>query len=358
MARDPEHNRALLQHVTDLSAPVTLKLQPACKLTGQVTDPQGSPVCAARINLDSRVSNGLAYVDERVLTDRQGRFTLRAIPPMQSGFNCRLTINAVGYGPAKYKQFEAPRQTGETQDIGAFTLIPATESVAGCVVTANGVPVPEAEVRVQSARGDVPQYSNFSATDEQGRFRLPLLCKGAIKIEVSGGSKYRGTGTLRLRAQAENVKIVLGKDLDHDDTLSLLGEPLPNLSALSKDIDVHEIDGKPLLLCLMDIQQRPSRRCLYELSQKRDDLTSKGVTLVVVQISKVDLARYEAFLKAGQIDMPILMMDHDFEPKKTEWRVKGLPWLILIDQSHVVTAEGLSVNELVVKLKELGYARP
>jgi len=153
-------------------------------------------------------------MDERVLTDRQGKFTLKAIPPKQPGFDYRLYINAAGYGPANSKRIEAQGPGGETLDIGTFPLVPATESVSGCVVNAQGVPVPEAELFVNSVGDVVPQYPNATATDEQGRFRLPHLCKGAIKIRASYyGNRHRGEGTLTLRVPAENVKIVLGKDL-------------------------------------------------------------------------------------------------------------------------------------------------
>ncbi|NQV32598.1 MAG: carboxypeptidase regulatory-like domain-containing protein [Phycisphaeraceae bacterium] len=217
MARDREHDRAVLRHVTDLSTPVTLKLKPAYRLIGQVTDPQGRPVCAARVNLDSKASDGNPRMDERVLTDRQGRFTLKAIPPKQPGFDYRLYINAAGYGPANSKRIEAQGLGGETLDIGTFALVPATESVSGRVVNAQGVPVPGARVRVNSVGGVVPQHFVLTATDEHGRFRLPHLCKGAIKIWTPGGNKHRNEGTLTLQVPAEDVKVVLGKDLFHDE---------------------------------------------------------------------------------------------------------------------------------------------
>ena len=352
MARDREYSRAVLQHVTDLSAPVTLKLKPARPLIGQVTDPQGRPVCAARINLDSKALGGTRRMDERVLTDDQGRFTLKAIPPKQPGFDYRLYINAAGYGPANNISFEARGQGGETQDIGTFTLVPATESVSGCVVNAKGVPVPEAELGVNSVGGVVPQHRIMTATDEQGRFRMAHLCKGAIEITASYGSKPSDRGTLTLQVPAEHVRIVLGKELYHDATISLLGKPLPDLSTLSKDIDFNEIDGKPVLLCLMDIEQRPSRQCLKQLAGQAESMASKGVTPIVVQVSKVDLTRYDAFLRAGHIDLPIRVIEQGFEPQKIEWGVKGLPWLILTDKNHVVTAEGFGLNELNKKIRE------
>jgi len=357
MARDRAHGRAVLRHVTDPSRPVTLKLKPARPLIGQVTDPQGRPVCAATVELDSHVSNNTNRMDERVLTDGQGRFTLEAIPPRQPGFDYRLGINAAGYGPPANRRFETRGQAGDTQDIGAFTLIPATESVSGCVVTAKGVPVPEAEVSVHSARGAVPQYSHYSATDEQGRFRLPLLCEGAIKIEASGRSKYPGKGTLMLQTPAENVKIVLGKNLDHDATLSLSGKPLPDLSALSKDLNQIQAPDTPLLVCLCDIQQRPSRQCLFGLSQKVDALSARGLALVVVQVSDVP-ELHQPWLNNALTDLPIHMCECDFETRRRAWAVSGLPWLILTDKDHVVRADGFALSELDLKIMEIERANP
>jgi hypothetical protein len=80
--------------------------------------------------------------------------------------------------------------------------------------------VPVAIVRVVD--GDVDQYTNYTATDEQGRFRLPHLCQGSIKIWASDENKHRREGTLRLQVPAENVRVVLGKYLVHDATRSLL----------------------------------------------------------------------------------------------------------------------------------------
>ena len=57
---------------------------------------------------------------------------------------------------------------------------------------------------------------------------------------------------------------------------------------MSKDIDFNEIDGKSVLLCLIDIEQRPSRRCLSQLALQAESLASKGVTFVVVQVSWQD----------------------------------------------------------------------
>jgi hypothetical protein len=40
------------------------------------------------------------------------------------------------------------------------------------------------------------------------------------------------------------------------------------------------------------------------------------------------------------------------EETKLNWGVKSLPWLILTDKNHVVTAEGFSINELDERVKQ------
>jgi hypothetical protein len=45
------------------------------------------------------------------------------------------------------------------------------------------------------------------------------------------------------------------------------------------------------------------------------------------------------------------MIQGDEEKTKFNWGVKSLPWLILTDKEHVVTAEGFSVNKLNEKIE-------
>ena len=139
---------------------------------------------------------------------------------------------------------------------------------------------------------------------------------------------------------------------------SLLNMPLPALPDLSKDLSQIQTGDKPLLVCLCDIQQRSSRQCLSRLSKKVSALSAKGFTIVVVQVSKVHLERHQAWLKEARLDLPIHMCECDFEVRKAAWAVKGLPWLILTDKSHVVRAEGFALNELDFRIKELENAKP
>ena len=78
--------------VSDPSKPVELRLGPAWTLTGRVADSNGVGIPAARVSL--------SHVDAGVLTDPEGRFEIRAIPPVQKGLEYRLSATAAGYGQA------------------------------------------------------------------------------------------------------------------------------------------------------------------------------------------------------------------------------------------------------------------
>jgi hypothetical protein len=133
---------------------------------------------------------------------------------------------------------------------------------------------------------------------------------------------------------------------------SLLNTPLPDLTDLSKDLNQVQAGDTPLLVCLCDIQQRPSRQCLSGLSRKVDALSAKGLALVVIHVSPVSETN-QAWLRIQNIDLPIHTSKGDFEAKKGTWAVKGLPWLILTDSEHKVVKEGFNVNELELKMEEL-----
>jgi len=57
-------------------------------------------------------------------------------------------------------------------------------------------------------------------------------------------------------------------------------------------------------------------------------------------------------MKKNNISFPVGMVQGDAERTRFTWGVTSLPWLILTDKGHVVTAEGFSANELNEKIKQ------
>jgi hypothetical protein len=283
---------------------------------------------------------------------------------------------AHGYHAAKVTR-KAVRGQKEQEDV-----IPRGDRSTGSVVTTRfeqvgGVWVPveaEDEIAYTSGKFFRSQRDHFKRTiitlnpdhDKLGSFDNPLE-HPANDPELKNGTRVNiiGPGSVKVKGTWQDGKVVdeSGKVVEISQLWvttkdSLLDTPLPALTDLSKDLSRVQTGDKPLLVCLCDIQQRPSRQCLSRLSKKVSVLSAKGLAIVVVQVSRVDPKRYQALLKDMRIDLPIHMREGDFNVKKAAWAVKGLPWLILTDKNHVVRAEGLNLNELELRIKELAHAKP
>jgi len=134
---------------------------------------------------------------------------------------------------------------------------------------------------------------------------------------------------------------------------SLIGKPLPSLDNIKTEFNLKQAEGKQILLCLWDMEQRPSRNCIRELAKQAEQLKQSGVTVVAIQASKVDENMLNEWVKKQNIRFPIGMIQAEEENTCIDWGVRSLPWLILTDREHIVEAEGLALGELDEKLKQI-----
>ncbi|MBN1359265.1 MAG: redoxin domain-containing protein [Sedimentisphaerales bacterium] len=113
------------------------------------------------------------------------------------------------------------------------------------------------------------------------------------------------------------------------------------------DIDFRpeQAEGKMILVCFWDMQQRPARNCLLQLAQQADRLRDRNVTLVAVHVSPTDDEALRRWLDQNEIGLPIGTIAGDVEAVRQAWGVKALPWLVLTDGDHVVRAEGFALDE-------------
>ena len=79
-------------------------------------------------------------------------------------------------------------------------------------------------------------------------------------------------------------------------------------------------------------------------------MKEKDIEVIAVQASKIDLAQLDKWLRESNISFQVGVIPSDEEQTRTEWGVKSLPWLILTDKQHIVTAEGFSLAEMDEKL--------
>jgi hypothetical protein len=143
----------------------------------------------------------------------------------------------------------------------------------------------------------------------------------------------------RIRYVPEDWEIRVGVD-----------KTLPEFEGIKLNLFAEQIKDKVILLCFFNINQRPSRNCLLQLSKRAQELKAKDVVVVAVQASKVDDSALNEWVEKNNIPFPVGMIQDDEEKIRFTWGVRSLPWLILTDKKHIVTAEGFSLAELDEKL--------
>jgi hypothetical protein len=131
---------------------------------------------------------------------------------------------------------------------------------------------------------------------------------------------------------------------------SLKGKPLPDLAAVELGSEAAPA-GKPLLLCLFDFEQRPSRRALRLLSEQAAALKEKGVAVVVVHTGTMADDAFKTWKQEAALPFPVGCLKGESEKARASWGAGALPWLILTDKAHRVTAEGFDLDELDAKVK-------
>jgi hypothetical protein len=137
----------------------------------------------------------------------------------------------------------------------------------------------------------------------------------------------------------------------------LAGRPLPRFHVPRIDAALAQAQGKRILLCFWDVGQRPSRNCIQQLARLQSSLEVKGVSIILVHISSPGDNPPEEWLEKNRIPLLTETLGEGRAQARQIWGVNVLPWLILTDNRHTVTAEGFTVDDLDRKLGEKGDAK-
>ena len=148
------------------------------------------------------------------------------------------------------------------------------------------------------------------------------------------------------------MKIVLGQEGAHRPQILLVGNTLPELKDFGINLSPIDIEGKKILICFFDMEQRPSRHYMIQLTKKAEQLKIKDVSVIAVQASKIDQEVLNQWVKKYNIPFTVGMVQDDTEKARSKWGVQSLPWLILTltDSNHTVQAEGFGLTELDDKI--------
>lgn len=351
VCRHEERNLAAAVQFDEESGLLDVKLEPGLTFTGKVTDPSGNAIKGATFYINLRVSSwGSPIGRDFPKTNKQGKFEINAIP---SEHKYNLYTRAEGYGEIR-TELNMDDTVENRLDVGTITLAIANLSISGVVVDDQDNPVVGARL---SCYGE-GQPHRTGMTDEEGKFTIENVCAGKIRVSANKSGATRLYGSIETDGGATDVTIRISqrsvsRRYQPRRPPSLVRRPLPDMKDLNLNPSPGEIDGKIVLVCFGDMEQRPSRRCITLLAKQADQLKEKDIIAVVVQTSKIDQNKLSQWVKRYKIPFPVGMIQGDLEKAKFRWGIRSQPWLILTDRTHKIRFSGFRPGELDEKIKEM-----
>jgi protocatechuate 3,4-dioxygenase beta subunit len=346
VVRDPASNLAAVEALPEETTNLDVKLKPALTLAGQVKNAADAPMPGAQVGLWFKAGNSYEQVDEQLKpANAEGRYEIKCLP---TDGQYMVYATAKGYGKSQ-RQIENDSETNRLE-LEPFVLKLADRVLAGQVLNENDKPA--SGVNVQLNGEDQPD--GFMTTDSQGRFHFQV-CEGQIRLFAYS---QNGGGNAQATVEAGDTNVVLalssqpGNMVQTPHRASLKGSPLPDLATVNLASDTAPA-GKPVLLCLFDAGQRPSRHVVHQLDEQAAALRQQGVTVLGVQATVASDETFNEWKSASPVSFPVGRVTEKSD--KTKWvaSVSALPWLILTDADHRVIAEGFLLDELDAQIKKM-----
>jgi hypothetical protein len=182
-------------------ADVPLRLEAPVAVGGRLVDEGRQPASEGRLEWLEKDGEPVPRSLTTMLTVRSsgdGRFAVSGLPPGRH----RLEARAPGFAP---ETFEATAVRGDA-DAGDVRLSRGL-TVRGVVRGPDGRPVPDAVVRVELGPQPVPVESPETRSGSDGRFTLPGLRPGAVRLVAS--AEGLGRGTASAETGVDDVVLVL-----------------------------------------------------------------------------------------------------------------------------------------------------
>ena len=346
VVRDLARNLAAAEELPDDATNLNVKLKPALTLGGVVKDESGAPVSGAEVGLWFRAGNTLDSLDEQQKpAGADGRFEIKCLPA-----DGRYTVWATAKGYGRIQQQVEDESETNRLDLEPFVLKLANRVIAGVVLTDDDKPASGANVQIN---GD-GQPQGQTTADSKGRFHFQV-CEGMVRIIAfpqSGGVAAQESVdagdtniVMHLRSQPVGLRQAPSRR-------SLKGSPLPDLSGVNLAADAAPA-GQPVLLCLFDASQRPSRHAMNLLAQKTAALKQNNISLLAVQAAVVGDEVFNDWKTAGTVTFPVGRVTEQSDKSKWATSMPALPWLILADANHRIIAEGFSTDELDAQIEKV-----
>jgi protocatechuate 3,4-dioxygenase beta subunit len=346
VVRDTVRNLGATEELPEETTNLDVKLKPALTLAGLVKFVDGSPLAGAQVGVWLRAGNSYEQLNEQMAAvDAQGRYEIKCLPP-----DAQYTVFATAKGHGRSQQQIQNDSETNRMELSPFVLKLADRVLAGQVLKDDDKPA--SGVNVQLSGEDQPD--GYMTTDSQGRFHFQV-CEGQIRLFAYS---QNGGGNAQATVEAGDTNVVMtlssqpGNVRQTPNRASLKGSPLPDLATVNLTSDTAPA-GKPVLLCLFDATQRPSRHVVHQLNEQAAALRQQGVTVLGVQAAVTSDETFNEWKTASPVSFPVGRVTEKSEKSKWASAVPALPWLILTDANHRVIAEGFSLDELDVQIKKL-----
>ncbi|HEU5396920.1 MAG TPA: hypothetical protein VFV81_07120, partial [Verrucomicrobiae bacterium] len=186
------------------------------------------------------------------------------------------------------------------------------------------------------------------STDRNGAFHF-RVCAGEIRLFAYSTA---GSGSAQATVEAGDTNIVLTLESGSGSrstprAVSLKGSPLPDLAGVNLPT---AMSNRPVLLCLFDANQRPSRHVLQQLQAQADLL--KNIDVYGVQAAVIREDVFSEWKSNSAVSFPVGRVTG--KSAATKWAAAPvLPWLILANRDHRVVAEGFSADDLPAEIARI-----
>jgi len=345
VVRDKVRNLAATGELEEDTTNLDVNLKPALTVAGLVRNADGSPLAGAQVDVQIKVTD-TAYdqLNEQVAAaDAQGHYEIKCLPPDAQYL---VFASAKGHGRSQ-QQVQGDSETNRVE-LSPFVLKPADRVLAGQVLNESDKPVSGVNVSLNGE--DEPDGS--TTTDSKGRFHFQV-CEGQVRLFANSQG-----GFAQASAEAGDTNVVMTLSFQSGNVRQtarrapLKGSSLPDLATVNLASDAAPA-SKPVLLCLFDAGQRPSRHVVHQLDEQAAALRQQGVTVLGVQAAVTSDETFNEWKSASPVSFPLGRVTEKSEKTKWALAVPALPWLILTDADHRVIAEGFALDELDAQIQKL-----
>jgi uncharacterized GH25 family protein len=336
-------------------------------IAGLVVDEKGSPVAGLNVVVcckKTQRENGKftwMFGDFSSLsntTDKQGRFAIA----LEEDAEYNLLFSPDNY--AATIVYDVPAGKKDLK-----VVLEQGGSISGQLVRmekSKKVPIANAEVKIEQESRAAYTHLGFDrdrtlVTDAQGRFKFEHIQTKIRPGNSRTDTEWEPVPRVWVISYGDITKTVAFNDgteindfelvANPEESQLSVGKPLPGFDGINIKFSEEQTKGKRILVCFFDYGQRPSRNCIIQLNTEAKELITQGVEIIAVQTSKIEQDTLDKWVKDNNISFPIGMIEAAKEKTSLAWGVKSLPWLILTDKEHVVTAEGFAITELDEKIR-------